>query len=85
MVNSNSRLAEVISNYDRVESIADGIVHAIGVSLGLAGTIVVIAANSPHTAEISSIAVYSDLAAGGALYSWAWSCVTPGRGLLCVA
>jgi hemolysin III len=61
MVNSNSRLAEVISNYDRVESIADGIVHAIGVSLGLAGTIaiVVIAANSPHTAEISSIAVYS--------------------------
>ena len=61
MVNSNSRLAEVISNYDRVESIADGIVHAIGVSLGLAGTIaiVVIAANSSHTAEISSIAVYS--------------------------
>jgi len=43
------------------------------VSLGLAGTIVVIAANSPRTAEISSIAVYSDLAAGGALYSWAWS------------
>ena len=61
MVNSNSRLAEVISNYDRVESIADGIVHVIGVSLGLAGTIaiVVIAANSSHTAEISSIAVYS--------------------------
>jgi len=61
MVNSNSRLAEVISNYDRVESIADGIVHVIGVSLGLAGTIaiVVIAANSSDTAEISSIAVYS--------------------------
>jgi hypothetical protein len=57
MVNSNSRLAEVIWNYDRVELIADGIVHAIGVSLGLAGAIaiVVVAANSLHTAEISSI------------------------------
>jgi hemolysin III len=61
MVNSNSRPAEVIWNYDRVELIADGIVHAIGVSLGLAGAIaiVVVAANSLHTAEISSIVVYS--------------------------
>ena len=33
MVSSNSRPAEVIWNYDRVELIADGIVHAIGVSL----------------------------------------------------
>jgi len=61
MVNSNSRPAEVIWNYDRVELIADGIVHAIGVSLGLAGAIaiVVVAANSLHTTEISSIVVYS--------------------------
>ena len=61
MVNLNSRPTEVIWNYDRVELIADGIVHAIGVSLGLAGAIaiVVIAANSLHTAEISSIVVYS--------------------------
>ncbi len=61
MVDSNSRPAEVIWNYDRVELIADGIIHAIGVSLGLAGAIaiVVVAANSLHTAEISSIVVYS--------------------------
>jgi hemolysin III len=61
MVNSNSRPAEVIWNYDRVDLIADGIVHAIGVSLGLAGAIaiVVVAANLLHTAEISSIVVYS--------------------------
>src|SRR5258708_8051529 len=61
MVNSNSRPAEVIWNYDRVELIADGIVHAIGVSLGLAGAIaiVVAAANSQHNTELSSIVVYS--------------------------
>jgi predicted membrane channel-forming protein YqfA (hemolysin III family) len=61
VVNSNSRSAEVIWNYDRVELIADGIVHAIGVSLGLAGAIaiVVVATNSLHTADISSIVVYS--------------------------
>jgi hemolysin III len=48
-------------NYDRVELIADGIVHAIGVSLGLAGaiTIFVVAADSSHAVEIASIAVYS--------------------------
>ncbi len=57
MVNLNSRPTEVIWNYDRVELIADGIVHAIGVSLGSAGAIaiVIFAANSLHTAEISSI------------------------------
>src|SRR5258708_12316883 len=61
MVNSNSRPAEVISHYDRVELIADGIVHAIGASLGLAGAIaiVVVAANSQHNTELSSIVVYS--------------------------
>lgn len=61
MVNSNSRPAERIWNYDRVELIADGIVHAIGVSLGLAGaiTIVIVAANSLHAATMSSIIVYS--------------------------
>jgi hemolysin III len=61
MGNSNSRPAEGIWNYDRVELIADGIVHAIGVSLGLAGAIaiVIIAANSVHTADMSSIVIYS--------------------------
>src|SRR6266853_6086160 len=61
MVSSNSRSGEVIWNYDRVELIADGIIHAIGVSLGLAGAIaiVVVAANSEHNTELSSIVVYS--------------------------
>src|SRR6266436_4555589 len=61
MVSSNSWPAEVTWNYDRVELIADGIVHAIGVSLGLAGAIaiVVVAANSQHNTELSSIVVYS--------------------------
>jgi len=61
MGNSNSRPAEGIWNYDRVELIADGIVHAIGVSLGLAGAIaiVIIAANSVHAADMSSIVIYS--------------------------
>jgi hemolysin III len=61
MVNSNSRPAEVTWNYDRIELIADGIVHAIGVSLGLAGAIaiIIVAAKSLHTAKISSIVVYS--------------------------
>jgi hemolysin III len=46
MVSSNSRPAEVIWNYDRVELIADGIVHAIGVSLGLVGAIAIIVSSS---------------------------------------
>jgi hemolysin III len=60
MANSTGGPAEVIWNYDRIELIADGIVHAIGVSLGLAGAIaiVVFTTNSLHTAEISSIVVY---------------------------
>jgi hemolysin III len=60
MVNSNSRPVEVIWNYDRAELNADGIVHAIGVSLGLVGAIaiIIVAANSRHASEISSIVVY---------------------------
>ena len=61
MINSNFWPARVVWKYDRVELIADGIVHAIGVSLGLVGaiTIFVVATHSLHTAEIASIAVYS--------------------------
>ena len=61
MGSSNSRPAEVIWNYDRVELIADGIIHAIGLSLGLAGAIaiVAVAANSEHNTQLSSIIVYS--------------------------
>ena len=46
---------------DRVELIADGIVHAIGVSLGVAGAIVIVivAVNSVHTADMPSIVIYT--------------------------
>ncbi len=61
MANSTGWSAEVIWKYDRIELIADGIVHAIGVSLGLAGAIAILvfATNSLHTAEIPSIVVYA--------------------------
>jgi hemolysin III len=61
MVSSNGRPAEGIWNYDPVELIADGVVHAIGVSLASVGAIaiVVVAANSQHNTELPSIVVYS--------------------------
>jgi hemolysin III len=48
-------------NYDRVELIADGVVHAVGVSLGLIGAIaiVVMAAQSAAAAKIPSIVIYA--------------------------
>jgi hemolysin III len=48
-------------NYDRVEVIADGAVHAVGVVLGLIGAIaiVVMAAESAAAAKIPSIVVYA--------------------------
>ena len=61
MVISNGQPASVTWDYDRVELIADGIVHAIGVSLGVVGAIVIVivAANSAHTADIPSIVIYT--------------------------
>lgn len=46
--------------YDRAETIADGVVHAIGVSVGLAGSIalVVAARQSTHGATVASVAAY---------------------------
>ena len=59
MVISNGQPASVIWDYDRVELIADGVVHAIGVSLGVVGAIVivVVAANSAHAANMPSIVI----------------------------
>jgi hemolysin III len=61
MVISNGQPASVTWDYDRVELIADGIVHAIGVSLGVVGAIVIVivAANSAHTTDMSSIVIYT--------------------------
>jgi hemolysin III len=58
---SNGQPASVTWDYDRVELIADSIVHAIGVSLGVAGAIVIVivTANSAHTADMPSIVIYT--------------------------
>jgi hemolysin III len=60
MIIANSRPTGVPWDYDRVELIADGIVHAIGLSLGLAGAIaiIIVAANSAH-ADTLSIVIYT--------------------------
>jgi hemolysin III len=61
MVISNGQPASVTWDYDRVELVADGIVHAIGVSLGVVGAIVIVivAANSARAADMPSIVIYT--------------------------
>ena len=61
MVISSGQPASVIWDYDRVEVIADGIVHAIGVGLGVVGAIVIVivTANSAHSANMPSIVIYT--------------------------
>lgn len=48
-------------DYDRAETIADGVVHAIGISLGLVGAIaiVIIAGNSTRAGGVVSVAIYA--------------------------
>ncbi len=47
-------------NYDRTEIIADGVVHAIGIVLGIAGAVIllVIALRAAHHAEIAPVIIY---------------------------
>jgi hemolysin III len=58
---SSGRPASVSWDYDRVELIADGAVHAIGVSLGLIGAVVIVvmAAQSGAATDIPSIVIYA--------------------------
>jgi hemolysin III len=58
---SGGRPASVSWDYDRVELIADGAIHAIGVSLGLIGAVVIVvmAAQSGAAADIPSIVIYA--------------------------
>jgi hemolysin III len=48
-------------DYDRSEIIADGVIHAVGICLGLIGTaiIIVIAVRSTTTVPITSIVIYA--------------------------
>ena len=61
MVISNGWPASVTWDYDRVELVADCIVHAIGVSLGVVGAIVIVivVANSARAADMPSILIYT--------------------------
>lgn len=58
---SSGRPASVSWDYDRVELIADGAIHAIGVSLGLIGAVVIVvmAAQSGTATDIPSIVIYA--------------------------
>ena len=61
MASSSRRPVGITWEYDRVELIADGIVHALGVSLGLAGAIaiVILTANSIRAADTLSVVIYT--------------------------
>ena len=58
---SSSRTVSISWEYDRVELIADGIVHALGVSLGLVGAIamVILTAHSIGAADTLSVVIYT--------------------------
>ena len=61
MASSSCRPVGITWEYDRVELIADGIVHALEVSLGLAGAIaiVILTANSIRAADTLSVVIYT--------------------------
>jgi hemolysin III len=58
---TSSEPPAVIWDYDRAETVADGVVHAIGISLGLAGAIaiLIVAANSNRAVDLLSVAIYA--------------------------
>jgi hemolysin III len=49
---------QISRDYDRAEIIADGVVHAIGVCLGLIGVTIVVIAVNIERIEIAPILVY---------------------------
>jgi hemolysin III len=62
MASSSCRPVGITWKYDRVELIADGIVHALGVSLGLVGAIaivIILTANSIRAADALSVVIYT--------------------------
>jgi hemolysin III len=61
MVDAQGRPLRRTWTYDRAEMIADGVVHAIGVSLGLVGAIaiIVVARNTTQAIAVPSVVVYA--------------------------
>jgi hemolysin III len=62
MIDADGRPLALRRNYDRAELIADGIVHTIGIVLGLAGAVallVLAAQRADNAAEFAAIAIYA--------------------------
>src|SRR3954447_3010058 len=62
MIDADGRPLALRRNYDRAELIADGIVHTIGILLGLAGAVallVLAAQRADDAAEFAAIAIYA--------------------------
>src|SRR5258708_328565 len=68
-------------NYERAEFVADGIVHAVGVALGIAGAIILltIAFYSPQGADIGAVVVYLTGLLSMLGFSAAYNCWPAGR------
>src|SRR5664280_430157 len=76
-MNPSAETATFSWNYDRAEIIADGIIHAIGIALGVAGAAVLllIAFHTARDGEIGSVIIYivgllSMLGVSAAYNSW---------------
>jgi hemolysin III len=60
MANSSCTNVEAIRKHDHAELIADGIVHALGVGLGLIGSItIILTASSIHGIDAWSVVIYA--------------------------
>jgi hemolysin III len=72
---------EVPYNYERAEFVADGIVHAVGVALGVAGAIILLTIElySPHGADTGLIVVYLAGLLSMLGFSAAYNCWPAGR------
>ena len=61
VVDADGRPHDLVWNYDRAELIADGVVHALGITFGIAGAVVlvVLAAFYSHAPEIAAVSIYA--------------------------
>ncbi|HEX2215354.1 MAG TPA: hemolysin III family protein [Xanthobacteraceae bacterium] len=60
MIDADGRPLGLSWNYDRAETIADGVVHVVGIALGVVGAVAlaIIAARSARGAEIAAVLAY---------------------------
>jgi hemolysin III len=72
---------EAPRNYERAEFVADGVVHAVGVALGIAGAIILLTIEfySAHGTDIGSVVVYLACLLSMLGFSAAYNCWPAGR------